>query len=62
MFRVGDQVKLSAIGRKTYPNNFHDNPHEEVGVVEGDFLGYPMPYSAGLRGITVTVMLKECLE
>lgn len=78
MFRVGDSVRLSAIGRKTYPNNFHDNPHEEVGVVEGDSLGYSMPYSVSWPAgyncyrkedlelayptISLEQMLKECLE
>ena len=44
MFRVGDQVKLSAFGRKTYKDSFC-NPWHEVGFIEENKgPGYSMPY------------------
>ena len=45
MFRVGDQVKLSAIGRKKYADTPY-NPHNGIGIVEDNihFLQEGMPY------------------
>lgn len=78
MFRVGDLVRLSAIGRKTYKDSF-DNPWHEVGVIEeNEGPEYSMPYyvrwqKAGncyrkedlelaYPPISLEQMLKECLE
>jgi hypothetical protein len=41
MFKEGDRVRLSAMGRKKYRDTLY-NPHNEVGVVEENY--NPMDY------------------
>ena len=63
MFRVGDQVKLSAIGRETYVDT-PDNPHNEIGIVE-DKIHYRrdgMPYNVRWPSGDWNIYCKRDLE
>ena len=53
MFRVGDQVKLSAMGIKKYKDTPY-NPHNGIGIVEDysysglfDFMPYDVRWPSG---------------
>ena len=72
MFRVGDQVRLSVMGRKKYGDTSY-NPHNGIGIVEDntpyDYVRWPSGegniYREGDLELVVTSleqMLKECLE
>ncbi len=77
MFKEGDQVRLSAKGRKKYKDTPY-NPHNKVGVVEESHVSTDyMPYEVRWLGfvntyreedlelvhpsISLEEMLKECL-
>jgi hypothetical protein len=63
MFRVGDQVKLSAMGRGRYADTPY-NPHNEIGIVE-DNIHFPregMSYNVRWPSGEVNIYRRRDLE